>query len=120
MAKSTIWYGVLLILIGIVAYIATSMASVTALIPSFFGIAFVAIGSLGRNERFAKSSLYAALGLALLGLFGSASGIPQTVTLLTGGDVARPAASVARAVMAFVLIAMVFTLVRALRAGRAS
>ena len=120
MAKSTIWYGVLLILIGVIAYVATSMASVTALIPSFFGLVFVAIGSLGRNERFAKSSLIAALVLAVLGLFGSLSGIPQVITIIGGGDVARPAASIARAVMAIVLIAMTFTLVRGLRAARAS
>jgi uncharacterized membrane protein len=115
MAKSTTGYGVLLIVVGVVAYVATSMASVTALIPSFFGLVFVAIGALGRNERFAKPSLYAALVLAVLGLFGSLSGIPQVFTLLTGGDVARPAASIARAIMAVVLLAMVASLIRALR-----
>lgn len=119
MAKSISGYGVVFILLGIVAYVATSMASVTALIPSFFGIVFVAIGALGRNERFAKPSLYAALVFAVLGLVGSLSGIPQVITLLTGGDVARPAASISRAIMAVILIAMVFSIVRGLRAARA-
>ena len=118
MSKSTLGFGVLLIVVGVVAYVATSMASVTALIPSFFGIVLVAIGVLGRNDRFAKPALYAALVVAVLGMFGSLSGIPQAITYLSGGDVARPAASITRAVMAIVLVLMVATLVRSLRASR--
>jgi len=118
MGKSITGYGVLFIILGIVAYVATSMVSVTALIPAFFGIVFVAIGALGRKESLSKPSLYAALVLAVIGLFGSFSGIPQVITLVTGGDLARPAASISRAIMAVLLIAMVFSLVRALRASR--
>lgn len=118
MAKSVIGFGTLLVVIGVVAYIATSMASVTALIPSFFGVVLVVIGMLGRKDRYEKPALYSALVVAVLGMVGSLSGIPQAITYLGGGEVARPAASITRAVMAVVLVAMVAALVRSLIAMR--
>lgn len=105
----------LLIVIGVVAYVATGMVSVTALIPAFFGIVFVGLGLLGRSERFQKTSLYGALVVAVLGLFGSASGVLQVIRYLGGTELARPAASITRAVMAVVLVAMVVALFRGLR-----
>lgn len=118
MSKSASGFGTLLIVIGVIAYVATGMASVTALIPAFFGIVLVGLGMLGRNEQRQKPALYGALGVAILGLFGSASGITQTITYLSGGDVARPSASITRAVMALVLIALIATLGKSLLALR--
>ncbi|MEM7139205.1 MAG: hypothetical protein AAF500_21720 [Myxococcota bacterium] len=118
MARTTISFGILLIVVGVVAYIATGMVSVTALIPSFFGIALTGLGLLGRSERFHKPSLYGALVIAVLGLFGSASGIPQAVRYVAGEEIERPAASITRAIMALVLVALIVSLARAVRTAR--
>lgn len=119
MSRSAVGFGTLLLLIGVVAYVATGMASVTALIPSFFGMVLVALGALGRTERFEKPALYGALGVSILGLLGSVSGITQTISYMGGGEVARPSASITRAIMAVVLMALVAVLTRALVARRA-
>lgn len=118
MMKSTTWFGIVLIVVGVVAYVITGMASVTALIPAFFGIVLVALGVMGRTDRLQKPSLYAALVVAVLGLFGSVSGIPQVITYLSGADIARPAASITRAIMALILLVLVAVLARSVVAIR--
>ena len=118
MSKSIISFGALLIVVGVVAYVATGMASVTALIPSFFGIVVILLGLLGRADRFERSAVYGALGVSVLGLLGSASGLAQVVTYLGGGEVERPAASITRAVMALILIVFVVVLTRSLAGKR--
>ena len=118
MSKSIVWVGSLLIVFGVVAYVATAMASVTALIPSFFGIVFVVLGLVGRTERFEKPTAYTALGLSVLGLVGSASGLAQVIRYVGGGEVARPAASITTAIMAIILIAFVIVLARSLATKR--
>jgi len=120
MSKSIVQFGALLIVVGVVAYVATAMASVTALIPAFFGLLFVVLGRLGRTDRFEKPALYTALGLSVLGLAGSASGLAQVFAYLGGEEVARPAASLTRAIMAVVLLALVGVLARSLLAERRS
>jgi hypothetical protein len=73
---------------------------VTALIPTFFGIPLTALGLLARDERRLKLAMHLSTVLALLGLLGSARGIPGAVALAAGGEVARPAAAVVQAAMA--------------------
>ncbi|REL29072.1 hypothetical protein DYD21_14515 [Rhodohalobacter sp. SW132] len=94
-----------MILLGAISYIATGAASATALIPAFFGIVFVALGILGtRNESMRKHVMHAALLLAILGLGGSFGGLMSVLGVLTGGELERPAAAYAQAVMAILCI----------------
>jgi drug/metabolite transporter (DMT)-like permease len=71
MPSTAIVCGVLLILIGLTGYIYGSFegaASVTALIPAFFGIVLAALGFFARaNESLRKHLMHGAVLIALLG-----------------------------------------------------
>ena len=49
MAKITITFGVLLILLGVIGYLAPGIHSLTALIPAVFGLVLVVLGFLART-----------------------------------------------------------------------
>ena len=51
MAKLTIIYGVIFIVMGLYGYFGISNESITALIPTFFGIPMLVLGWLGLNEN---------------------------------------------------------------------
>lgn len=105
MPKLTNNIGLILILLGVVTYFASGAASATALIPAFFGIAFVGLGWLaGKKENMRKHAMHAALLLAILGLGGSFGGLIQVIGQLGGGVIERPAAAYAQAIMAFICI----------------
>jgi hypothetical protein len=71
MPSTSIACGVLLILVGIIGYVyglTTGAASVTALIPAFFGIVLVILGFLARTkENLRKHLMHAAVLVALIG-----------------------------------------------------
>ena len=91
--------GVLLALIGVIAYVATEFASATALIPSIFGIAIVALASIGRHTDRQRLAIYG-LGLfAVLGIAGSLRAVPDILALATGGTVDSPIAAGSQAAM---------------------
>lgn len=104
MPNITIIIGSLLIILGLTGYFGVGSESITALIPAFFGIVIAALGFLGKKENIRKHVMHAALLMALLGLIGSFTGIPKTITMLDGGDIARPAAALAQAVMALICL----------------
>jgi len=104
MPRLTLVTGILLILLGIISYFATGQASLTALIPTAFGIVFAILSWLSRKENLRKHIMHAAAALALLGLIGSFGGLISAFTLIFGGQVERPAATVAQAIMALLLI----------------
>jgi hypothetical protein len=105
MSKLSITIGVVMIVLGIASYILTGAASATALIPAFFGIAFVGLGALGaKKESMRKHAMHAALLLAILGLGGSFGGLMNVLGVLGGTELERPAASYAQAAMAIICI----------------
>lgn len=106
MARLTTIFGALLVLLGLVSYFGLGRESITALIPAFFGLALLVLGRVMNDPAKVKHAGHAAALLALLGLGGSFSGVPKTLTLMQGGEVARPEASVAQAIMA--LLCLVF------------
>jgi len=111
--KLSIYTGLFLILLGIASYIITAAASITALIPAFFGLAFVGLGLLGnKSESMRKHSMHAALLLAILGLGGSFGGLMSVFGALGGGELERPAASYGQAIMA---LACIFFLIAGVR-----
>lgn len=111
----TIGFGILLILLGISSYVGTGMTSLTALIPAFFGVAIFILGLFVRLDKGSKNTpLFGAVFLAILGFLGSVRGLIDLYTMLTGGEVARPTATVAQAVMTglcvlFVVLAVTLT-----------
>lgn len=92
--------GIVMILLGVLAYFGTGGQSVTALIPAFFGAPLAVLGALARDERRLKTTMHIAAILMLLGFLGSVRGIPAAIALLSGGIVERPAAAVVQTAMA--------------------
>ncbi len=102
----TILFGVILMALGGGLYIGTGMENVTALIPAFFGVAFLVLGLLARNPARLKMVMHLAAVLALLGIGGTARGIRPALAHLGGEEVERPAAALGQASM--FLLCLVF------------
>ena len=100
MAPIAMVFGAILIILGVVGYVATDRISVTALIPAGFGLALLLLGVLARKENLRKHAMHLAAALGLVGFLGSASGLPKLMTLLAGGEVERPAAAISQSLMA--------------------
>ncbi|MGE0041732.1 MAG: hypothetical protein AB7H88_14810 [Vicinamibacterales bacterium] len=100
MPSTTRLVGILLILLGLASYMLTGRTSITALIPAFFGIVFVVLAFLGRQEHLRKHVMHAAVAVGLLGLLATLGRLVPA--LAAGGDPMRPAA-LSQAVMALLL-----------------
>jgi hypothetical protein len=119
MPAITLIYALLLIGLGLIGYFGTSTGSVTALIPTFLGIILLILGLLGRRESARRHAMHFAAALGLVGLLGSARGLPQAIRLIGGDTVARPEAAVAQAVMAALsLIYLIFCVMSFIGARR--
>ena len=95
--------GFLLILLGVVGYVATGGASITALIPAMVGAVFLILAMVARSAEARKHAMHAAVALALLGFLGT---VPRIATAVGAGDIRRPAV-IAQIVMALLLFVYV-------------
>lgn len=96
--------GILLVVVGIGSYYLTGRTSVTALIPAFFGVAFIALAFVARAEAARKHAMHAAVAVALIGLLGTLGRLGPAFS--GGGGITRPAV-LAQIVTAGVLAAYV-------------
>ena len=80
MAPLAVSFGVLLSLLGGILYAMAEVKSVTALIPSFIGIALILLGLLARKENMRMHAMHLA---ALIGLVGFAGGAFMGIRGLT-------------------------------------
>lgn len=120
MPQKTRLLGIILTIIGIIGYFASGMASITALIPSFFGIIFIVLGRLAEKEKMRKHVMHVALLLALIGFFGTVTGIAEVFSLMGGAqDVSVLAASV-RTIMALLCIGYIVLGIQSFIAARRS
>ena len=87
MPSTSIGCGVLLLLIGIIGYVyglATGHASVTALIPAFFGVVLVVLGLWsGSKPDLRKHLMHVAVVVALLGFLLTAGRMLMKFSELT-------------------------------------
>ena len=117
MPSTSIAFGVLLILVGTIGYIYGLMndkASITALIPAFFGIVMAALGIAARaSEGLRKHLMHAAILIALLGFILTAGRLIMKLNELT-----MSAALVSQAAMAIVCLAFVILSIRSFAAAR--
>jgi hypothetical protein len=120
MPQITIVLGSLLLLVGVGFYFGTGATSVTALIPAFLGIPIEIAGILALREKLRKHAMHAAVLLALLGFLGSIRGLLQLPALLTGVEVARPAAVVAQSITALLCLVFVALAVNSFAQARRS
>lgn len=99
MPNVTTLVGALLALLGLGGYAGSGRTSKTALIPAGFGAALFALGLVGRADGARRHAMHGAAAVGLLGVLGSARGLPAALRLARGEEVARPAAAVAQAAM---------------------
>lgn len=117
MPTTSIAFGVLLILVGAIGYIYGLMndkASVTALIPAFFGLVIAVLGVAARSsEGLRKHLMHAAVLVALLGFILTAGRLIMKFSELTAS-----AAVVSQAAMALICLAFVILAIRSFAAAR--
>lgn len=122
MAKVTIWFGVLLILLGVFGFLATGSAHPTALIPAGFGLLLAVFGWLAQNPEPSKRKLFMhiAVTVGLLGFLGTAKALIDVVHLAQGKMFPYPSAVEAKAAMAVLCLIYVVLCVRSFIAARRS
>jgi hypothetical protein len=110
--------GFLLVLLGVVGYVGTGGASITALIPAMVGALFLILALAARSAEARKHVMHAAVAIALLSLLGV---IPRVVAAANAGETQRPAvlAQIAMATILFVYVVLgVRSFIAARRARR--
>ena len=100
MPATTRIIGFLLIAIGLVGYFATSMASVTALIPAMIGALLLVLALAARNPGARKHAMHAAVAIALVAALGT---LPRLLPALSAREFQRPAV-IAQLAMVLVLL----------------
>jgi hypothetical protein len=119
MAKFSIIFGIILIILGLYSYFGISSESITALIPTFLGIPVLILGFLALNEKFLKHAMHGAAALMLLGFGGTVGGLIKFFKLLGGEVFERPSAITIQAIMAVIcLIFLVFAIISFIDARR--
>lgn len=112
MAKLTIVYGVIFIVIGLYGYFGISSESITALIPTFLGIPMLILGWLALNEKYLKHAMHGTAVLTLLGFAGTVSGLFKFFKMLGGTETTRPAAVTVQAIMAVLCLVFLILAVK--------
>ena len=114
MAKLTITFGIVLILLGIFGYVVSPLHSPTALIPSIVGIILALLGGLASTEDARKRMLHMhiAVTVGLLGFLGTAKSIWDYIQMLRGVQFPHPIAVEEKAAMSVVLLVFVILCVR--------
>ena len=115
----TIALGVILTLLGLWGYFGLGSPSITALIPAFFGIPFLVLGIVARNERYLKHAMHGAAALAVLAFLGTVPGLVKAFAMLRGAAVQRPTAVTVQAIVAILsLVFVVLCIVSFVQARR--
>jgi hypothetical protein len=119
MPSTSIYSGGLLILLGIFGYgygLTTEKASVTALIPAFFGILMVIFGLIANSkENLRKHLMHASVLVALLGFLASGGRL-----LSKFSDISVTMAYVSQILMALICLIFVILSVNSFIAARKS
>jgi uncharacterized membrane protein len=113
MASTTIVFGALLALLGVVGYVLCGAASTTALIPAFFGLPLTVLGFLARSESMRKHAMHGAATLALVGCAGALFSLMRTPT-----GPRSPVAVFSQAAMVLLTAAFVAMCVRSFKEAR--
>lgn len=115
MPRLTFAAGGVLVVVGIIGYLGTGLASATALIPSIIGVLLLISGWIAQKNLMA--GIHIALVLALIGALGMFMPL-QSLGDLFAGDAERPAAVIAALVSLVVLVIYLVLGVRSFLAAR--
>jgi hypothetical protein len=120
MAKLTIGFGVVLILLGIWGFVATGSVHSTALFPTWFGLALAVCGLLARNEDEKRRMLWmhAAAVLGLVGFIGAGTRALSVYIHAHGAPLAYPIAVADQLAMSLICLVFVLLCVRSFIAVR--
>jgi hypothetical protein len=122
MAKLTIAFGSLLILLGVLGFVLTGSAHPTALIPCGIGILFVFFGVMANTENSKKRMIWmhVSVTVALLVFLGMIPSAIDVVRLSHGAYFAYPAAVEEKAALGLFSLIYVLFCVRSFIAARRS
>ena len=122
MAKITVLFGVLLIILGAASYILTGHKFPTSLIPVAFGILLVTFGSMAETPETRRRMLFMhiAVTVGLLGFLATAPALVSAWQLFKGKLFPYPAAIEEKAAMSVLLLIYVVLCVRSFIAARRS
>jgi hypothetical protein len=121
MARITILFGIVLILLGGFGYVATGSHYPTALIPSGFGILLAVLGFFAYTPDAKRRMLFMhiAVTIGLLGFLGTVKGgIIDYLLMLNGRQFHYPAAVEEKAAMSVLLLVYVILCVRSFIVAR--
>jgi Transmembrane proteins 14C len=120
MAKPTIAFGILLILLGVAGFVSTGSAHPTALIPSGIGLLFVLFGVMANTEDAKKRMLWMHISVtvALLTFLGMIPAAIDTIKLSRGVEYPHPIAVVEKGALALFCLIYVLFCVRSFIAAR--
>lgn len=111
--------GIALVVLGIGAYVLSDFASVTALIPTLFGVLIAILGVIGRQQPDRQRLAAYGIGLlAMLGVLGSTRGIPDIIALLTGESVDSVIAAVSQGAMIVICLVLLAAVIQFVRGTR--
>lgn len=111
MPRVAMLFGVIFIILGLVAYFGVSSESITALIPAFLGLPMLVFGYVAQNEKYLKHAMHGAAVLALLGFGGTVGGLIKFFRMIGGEQFERGSAITVQAIMALLcLIFLVFAI----------
>ncbi len=113
MTKISLGFGLLLIVLGVAFYYATKQASMTALIPAFFGVAILICGLIAIKPSARKHAAHVA---ALVGLLGIAGGFGMSIPKFMKGE--ANLATLEQLIFGIVCAVYVFFCVRSFIAAR--
>jgi multisubunit Na+/H+ antiporter MnhF subunit len=114
MAKLTIVFGSLLILLGLFGFVGTGSHAPTALIPAYVGIVLIILGFLANTPVQKRRMLFMhiAVTIGLLGFLGTVKSIYDFIRLEQGHQFLRPIAVQDKAAMSVILFFYVLLCVR--------
>ena len=112
MAKLTIGFGILLILLGIIGFIGTGSAHPTALIPTGIGLLFVLFGFMALTENSKKRMLWMHISVtvALLVFLGMIPAMFHVIQYSRGAYLSHDAAVAAEDKAVLGLFSLIYVL----------
>ena len=117
MPAITLIFAAILAVMGVVAYLLSGMASMTALIPTFFAIPLAICGVLAFKEGLRKHAMHGAAALAVIIFLGGSMGFAKLPALFAG-SAERPMAVIIQSSMATLMIVFIVLCVRSFIAAR--
>jgi len=113
--------GIVLVVLGVGAYVLSDFASITALIPAIFGVVIAILGVVGRQQPARQRLAAYGIGvLAVLGVLGSMRWVPAIIALLTGEAVDSVIATVSQGAMIVICLVLLAAVIQFVRETRAS